>query len=54
MAKGDFAGMVNLLYGVIMKEGLGGNFEVTRGTRNEVLGLPKEDIIEVIKKIVEA
>lgn len=46
--------MINLLYGVLMKEGLGGDFEATRGTSNEVLGLPKEDMVEVIKKIVEA
>ncbi|ERF75379.1 hypothetical protein EPUS_00172 [Endocarpon pusillum Z07020] len=54
VAKGDFSGMINLLYGAVMKEGLGGDFEATRGTSNEVLGLPKEDMVEVIKKIVEA
>lgn len=51
LAKGDFEGMINLLYGGILKEGLGGDFEATRGISNEVLGLPKEDIVEVVKEV---
>jgi hypothetical protein len=54
MGRGDFSGIVNLLYGAILKAGLGGDFESEKGTSNKVLGLPEEDIVEVLKGIIDA
>ncbi len=53
LAKGDFYGMVNMLYGTNMKQGAGGNYESTKGTANKALGLPKEDMDEVMKRVVQ-
>jgi len=53
LAKGDFMGTVNLLYGSTMKEGAGGNYESVRGVSNGVLRLPEEDLDESVKSIVE-
>jgi len=54
MAKGDFSGMIDLLYAVMFKEGLGADYESVKGTSNEVLGLPKEDMVEVVRRILGA
>jgi hypothetical protein len=54
MARGDFSGMVDLLYAVMFKEGLGADYESVKGTSNEVLGLPKEDMVEVVRRILGA
>jgi hypothetical protein len=54
MARGDFSGMVDLLYAVMFKEGLGADYESVKGTSNEVLRLPKEDMVEVVRGILAA
>jgi hypothetical protein len=55
MAKGDFSGMINLLYGTMFKEGLGGDYEGVYGkTDSGVLGLPEEDMVEVLKGIIQS
>jgi hypothetical protein len=52
MAKGDYMGMANVLYGYLMKEGTGGDYESVRGVSNEVLGLPKEDLDKSVENIL--
>ena len=52
MAKGDFWGMRDVLYGSIMKEGLGDKY-YGRELANDKLGLPKEDYDSVVKGVVE-
>jgi hypothetical protein len=49
MATGDFTGMVNLLYGAVMKGDMGGDYESVKGVSNGVLGLPKEDLDEAVR-----
>lgn len=53
LAKGDFYGMVSMLYGTNLKEGAGGNYESVKGTANKALGLPTEDMDEVVKRTVQ-
>ena len=48
MAKGDFLGGMNLVYGNVFKEGNGGDYETSRGLSNGFLGLEKEDLDEVV------
>jgi hypothetical protein len=47
MAKGDFYGAVNTLYGQLFIEGSGSNYQ--NKVANEVLGLPKEDLQRSIR-----
>lgn len=54
---GDFSGMINLLYGTLFNPGLGGDYESTKGTDNELLGLPAQDergIEGVLKELIES
>ncbi|KAH8803449.1 hypothetical protein F5884DRAFT_507877 [Xylogone sp. PMI_703] len=54
---GNFYGMVNLLYGTLFTPGLGGDYESTKGTDNQLLGLPQQDdrgMVAVIKEIIES
>lgn len=48
LAKGHFMGGVSLVYGNVLKKGNGGDYETSRGLSNEVLGLEKEDLDEVV------
>jgi hypothetical protein len=50
IARGDFTGMYNIVYGITMTEGRGGNYEATRGVSNAVLGLPEENLEETLKE----
>lgn len=52
LAKGNFSGMVNLLYGITMKDGAGGDYEGVEGLDNAVLGLPKEDLDESARLVL--
>lgn len=55
IVRGDLSGMMNLIFGTIFKAGLGGDFEAERGgTINEVLGLPKEDMVDVLRGVIDA
>ena len=49
LAKGDFYGGINLLYGQLFIEGSGSNYESTKGLANQILGLPEEDIDESVE-----
>ncbi|RDW60995.1 hypothetical protein BP6252_12378 [Coleophoma cylindrospora] len=49
---GDFMGAVNSLYGTNYIEGAGGNYQDAKGLSNDVLGLPKEDLDEVVKVVL--
>ena len=53
MAKGDFMGVRSLVYGNVLKEGNGGDYEKSRGLSNEVLGLEKEDLDTVVRKTLK-
>jgi len=48
---GNRAGMIDVLYGMNFKPGMGGNFQ--HKIDNKVLGLAEEDLDEVVKRIVE-
>jgi len=45
--------VLNLLMGSLMKGGLGGDYESKKGTRNAVLGLPKENLDETVKALLQ-
>jgi hypothetical protein len=47
---GNRAGMVDVLYGMNFKPGMGGNFQ--RKIDNELLGLHEEDLDEAVKSVV--
>lgn len=50
LAEGNHSGMVDLVYGIAMKPGFGGNYGETRGLDNAALGLPEsEDLVEAVK-----
>jgi len=49
---GNFLGAVNILYGATMKEGLGNAYNDELA--NERLGLPKEDLHELVKEVVNS
>jgi len=52
LSKGDFTGMVDLLYGGVMTKGLGDQYR--EGTANEELGLPTEHLDDVVKEVVKS
>lgn len=52
VAKGDFWGMVNMLYGSTFKKGLGDKF-YGRELANKKLGLEEENMKEVVKRVVK-
>ena len=55
LQKGDFTGMINLLYGTLFNPGLGGDYESTKGTDNKLLGLPSQDergMVAVLRDII--
>ncbi|KAG2175443.1 hypothetical protein INT43_001090 [Umbelopsis isabellina] len=52
--KGDFAGMIGVLYGRNFFKDNAGNYELTKGLDNEKLSLPKEDLDQYTKLAVEA
>ncbi|CAO3666494.1 unnamed protein product [Umbelopsis ramanniana] len=52
--KGDFRGMIGVLYGRNFFKDNAGNYELTKGLDNEKLGLPKEDLDEFTKIAVES
>jgi hypothetical protein len=47
---GNRAGMIDVLYGMNFKPGMGGNFQ--HKIDNELLGLYEEDLDEVVKSVV--
>jgi hypothetical protein len=53
VANGDIWGMVNVLYGSVMKGDLGGDYESTRGLSNTALDLPKEDLDESVRAALQ-
>lgn len=54
LSKGDFAGALKLLHVCFLGEGFGSDFtrDVKGGVANEVLGLPKEEMDEEVRKLV--
>ena len=52
LARGELAGMVNVLGGMLFKGGMGGDYESVRGTSNAVLGLPQESLDGAVREIV--
>lgn len=50
--KGDYSGYSRMLCRIFFPDGCG-DFEHNKGTLNEMLGLPKEDIDEATKVAVE-
>lgn len=51
--KGDRVGFIKLLYARIFYQDGSGEFEVSKGLQNDVLGLPKEDLDENTRIAVE-
>lgn len=51
--KGDFTGMIGVLYGRNFFKDNAGNYELTKGLDNEKLGLPKEDLDQYSKIAVK-
>jgi hypothetical protein len=51
--KGNMVGFQKLLYSRAFFPESSGNFEATRGLHNEVLGLPKEDLDEFTKVVIQ-
>lgn len=52
MKEGKFGG-ANFLYSRVFYPNGGGDFQHTKGTINDVLGLPEEDIDEATQRAVE-
>jgi hypothetical protein len=52
LSKGDFGGAPLLLSYINAVEGHGGNYATYKQTSNELLGLPKENLDEVVAEIV--
>lgn len=52
MAKGDFYGAINILYGNLFIEGSGGNYEDTKDLANRILGLPEEDLDKSVETVL--
>jgi hypothetical protein len=52
LSKGDHMGMVDLLYGATMVEGLGNRYK--EGTLNEELALPEESLVDICREVVTA
>lgn len=53
LARGNFMGMADIVYGIGMKPGMGRNYSETKGLGNDVLGLPEtEDLLASLKTIV--
>lgn len=52
VAKGDWWGMINVLYGCSFKRGFGDQFH-GREVANEKLGLKEEDLDEVVRRVVK-
>ena len=53
MSKGDFSGAVSLVYGNVLREGNGGDYEMTRGMSNATLGLEEEKLDEVVQRTLK-
>ena len=53
LAKGNFRGGIDVIYGTVFLPGKGGDYSQTKGTANKALGLPVEDLDEVTSKVVE-
>ena len=53
MQKGDRTGFAKMMYTRVFYPDDSGNFEKTKGTVNDVLGLPKEDIDEATKAAIQ-
>ena len=52
MSKGDHSGAVSLIRYAVCVPGHGGNYAEDRGTANGVLGLPKAELDEEVRKLV--
>ncbi|KAH7348511.1 hypothetical protein BKA65DRAFT_584243 [Rhexocercosporidium sp. MPI-PUGE-AT-0058] len=52
LVRGDMSAFLNLLISSIAKEGLGGNYESTKGVSNVVLELPEENLDDAVKVLV--
>jgi hypothetical protein len=50
---GDHAALIQVLYGRNFFKDNAGNYEMTKGLHNDILGLPKEDLDEFTKIAVE-
>ncbi|KAK4999461.1 hypothetical protein LTR66_001518 [Elasticomyces elasticus] len=53
LQKGDRMGFARMMYSRVFYPDGNGNFEKTRGTINELLGLPQEDIDEATKAAIQ-
>lgn len=53
MQSGDRVGFVKMMYTRVFYPDDSGNYEKTKGTSNELLGLPKEDIDEATKAAIK-
>ncbi|KAJ5082013.1 NAD(P)-binding protein [Penicillium argentinense] len=54
LKQGDAFGHADLIYGHVFKEGAGGDYQSRVGVSNEVLSLPKEDLDEEVKRVLDA
>jgi len=53
MKTGDRMGFAKMMYGRVFFPDQSGNFETCKGTANQMLGLPREDIDEFTKIAIE-
>jgi len=53
MQKGSMKGFAQALYSRVFYPNGDGNFESSRGLENSLLGLPKEDLDEATKRVIE-
>jgi hypothetical protein len=49
LAKGDFMGLADNLYGAVMKGDMGGDYESERGVSNTALNLPEENLDDSVR-----
>ncbi|KAK9342703.1 hypothetical protein V1522DRAFT_280452 [Lipomyces starkeyi] len=53
LARGDYEGILDLIFAATFQEGNGANYSSIRKIANAELGLPKEDLLAVTKEVVE-
>ena len=51
-AKGEVAGLMMLVQYAVFTDGYGGNYAQYRESANELLGVPRADLDDVVRKVV--
>jgi len=54
LGRGEFSGLFPMLFGTLFQQGAGGDYEGDgKPLSNDLLGLPVEDLDEVVKRVVD-